>query len=300
MAASPPATSVPGLSNWSTCALNAPSGLMEPSACRPAVSPPRFSSWRATMLALPAEDMAWLLMTVAAAFKPSAPPAATVPSLSMSRPLCTDRLVASGLARASKRVGGGWAPPGQPGGDATKDAGTSLGVEWEALANLPTVVAASGNSSSTTQSAISGGTIIIRDEEGQRALTGKTAAEMIAALNRDTSDTLNTLKPIFDKEKIEAGFEIVSEASRQTGQFLTNRAKEADALKKAMDDETDPALKKDLKARYEEAAKWGPDGSYRIGLTAISAAAGGNVTGSAGQFLQSAAANYLQALKQAR
>lgn len=31
-------------------------------------------------------------------------------------------------------------------------------------------------------------------------------------------------------------------------------------------------------------------------MTAISAAAGGNVTGSAGQFLQSAAANYLQAL----
>ena len=88
-------------------------------------------------------------------------------------------------------------------------------------ANLPTVVAASGNSSSTTQSAISGGTIIIRDEEGQRALTGKTAAETIAALNRDTSDTLNALKPIFDKEKIEAGFEIASEASRQLGQFLT-------------------------------------------------------------------------------
>lgn len=129
------------------------------------------------------------------------------------------------------------------------------------------------------------------------ALTGKTAAETIASLNRDTSsDTLNALKPIFDKEKIEAGFEIVSEASRQTGQFLTNRAKEADALRKAMDDETDPALKKDLKARYDEAAKWGPDGAYRIGLTAISAAAGGNVTGSAGQFLQSAAANYLQAL----
>ena len=184
----------------------------------------------------------------------------------------------------------------QVAGGATKDAGTSLASSGGFSANLPTVVAASGNSSSTTQSAISGGTIIIRDEEGQRALTGKTAAEMIAALNRDTSDTLNTLKPIFDKEKIEAGFEIVSEASRQTGQFLTNRAKEADALKKAMDDETDPALKKDLKARYEEAAKWGPDGSYRIGLTAISAAAGGNVTGSAGQFLQSAAANYLQAL----
>ncbi|MGE8642641.1 MAG: DUF6862 domain-containing protein, partial [Achromobacter sp.] len=151
-------------------------------------------------------------------------------------------------------------------------------------------------SSSTTQSGISGGTIVIRDEAGQLALTGKTAAETIASLNRETSDTLNALKPIFDKEKIEAGFEIASEASKQVGQFLTNRAKEADALEKAMDAETDPALKRDLKARYDEAAKWGPDGAYRLGVTAISAAAGGNVTGSAGQFLQSAAANYLQAL----
>ncbi|MGV2862939.1 filamentous hemagglutinin, partial [Achromobacter sp. AGC39] len=153
-----------------------------------------------------------------------------------------------------------------------------------------------GNANSTTYSAISGGSVAIRDGAGQLALTGKTAAETIAALNRDTSDTLNALKPIFDKEKIEAGFEIASEAQRQVGQFLTNRAKEADALKKAIDAETDPALKDDLKARYDEAAKWGPNGAYRLGVTAISAGAGGNVTGSAGQFLQSAAANYLQAL----
>ena len=52
---------------------------------------------------------------------------------------------------------------------------------------------------------------------GQQALTGKTAAQTIASLNRDTSDTLNALRPIFDKEKIQAGFDIVAEASRQTG-----------------------------------------------------------------------------------
>lgn len=122
------------------------------------------------------------------------------------------------------------------GGGASKDAGTSLASSGGFSANLPTVVAASGNSSSTTQSAISGGTIIIRDEEGQRALTGKTVAETIAALNRDTSDTLNTLKPIFDKEKIEAGFEIASETNRQLGQFLTNRAREIQAAKQRSDD----------------------------------------------------------------
>ena len=88
------------------------------------------------------------------------------------------------------------------------------------------VAAASGDASSTTQSAISGGAIEIRDESGQQRLTGQTAEQAVASVNRDTSDTLNTLAPIFDKEKIEAGFEIVSEANRQLGQFLTNRAKE--------------------------------------------------------------------------
>lgn len=60
----------------------------------------------------------------------------------------------------------------------------------------PVVAAASGNSSSTTQSGISGGKIANRDGAGQLALTGKTAAETIASLNRDTTDTLNALKPI--------------------------------------------------------------------------------------------------------
>ncbi|CAB3663535.1 hypothetical protein LMG26842_04106 [Achromobacter dolens] len=53
-----------------------------------------------------------------------------------------------------------------------------------------------------------------------------TAVQTVAALNRDTSsDTLNALKPIFDKEKIEAGFEIASEAQKQVGQFLETRAR---------------------------------------------------------------------------
>ena len=162
--------------------------------------------------------------------------------------------------------------------------------------NTPVAMAASGSGSSTTSSAISGGTIVIRDEAGQQALTGKTAAETIASLNRDTSDTLNALKPIFDKEKIEAGFEIVSEASRQTGQFLANRAAEADALEKALKTETDPARKQQLDAQLKEAARWLPGGDYRLGLTALTLAAGGNVTGGTGEFLRAAAVNYLQGL----
>ncbi|WP_241075338.1 hemagglutinin repeat-containing protein, partial [Achromobacter insuavis] len=186
----------------------------------------------------------------------------------------------------------------QVAGGATKDAGTSLSSSGGFSANLPTVVAASGNSSSTTQSAISGGTIIIRDEEGQRALTGKTAAETIAALNRDTSDTLNALKPIFDKEKIEAGFEIASEASRQLGQFLTNRAKEIqDAKQRSEDPRLSYAERIQAAKEYADLeGKWGARGTYSQWGTIILGAASGNVMGGTGQFVQAAAVNYLQTL----
>lgn len=183
-------------------------------------------------------------------------------------------------------------------GGATKDAGSSLASSDGFSANLPTVVAASGNSSSTTQSAISGGTIIIRDEEGQRALTGKTAAETIAALNRDTSDTLNALKPIFDKEKIEAGFEIASEASRQLGQFLTNRAKEIqDAKQRSEDPRLSYAERIQAAKEYADLeGKWGARGTYSQWGTIILGAASGNVMGGTSQFVQAAAVNYLQTL----
>ena len=200
----------------------------------------------------------------------------------------------------SNGTGLGTTKDNQVAGGASKEAGTSLSSSGNVSMNTPVAMAASGSGSSTTSSAISGGTIVIRDEAGQQALTGKTAAETIASLNRDTSDTLNALKPIFDKEKIEAGFEIVSEASRQTGQFLANRAAEADALEKALKTETDPARKQQLDAQLKEAARWLPGGDYRLGLTALTLAAGGNVTGGTGEFLRAAAVNYLQGLGRRR
>ena len=166
----------------------------------------------------------------------------------------------------------------------------------------PTVAAASGSGSSTTSSAISGGTIVIRDEAGQQALTGKTAAETIASLNRDTSDTLNALKPIFDKEKIEAGFEIVSEASRQTGQFLANRAEEKKVAERALADAIktgntgDASNMKALMDRVQSAQDWSAEGKYGLVLLAVTGAASANVTGSTSAFVQSAAVNYLQGL----
>ncbi|VFR55571.1 hemagglutinin-like secreted protein [plant metagenome] len=159
---------------------------------------------------------------------------------------------------------------------------------------LPVALSASGSASSTTRSGISEGVIEIRDEAAQQALTGKSAAETIASLNRDTTDTLGALKPIFDKEKIEAGFEIGTAFAGEMGQFLTNRAREADALKAAMDRETDPERYRELQGQYEEKRQWLPGGTYRQLSNALLAAAGGNVGGATSEFAQRAVVSYLQ------
>ncbi|SSW65522.1 DNase CdiA [Achromobacter veterisilvae] len=202
--------------------------------------------------------------------------------------------------------GSDWGGSGGLGTDAKGNvAGGSKAVPGTSVAQtpgglgmgVPTVAAASGKGSSTTHSAISGGTVVIRDEVAQQNLTGMTAAETIASLNRDTaSDTLNALKPIFDKEKIEAGFDIASEFQQQAGQFLANRAKEARELEQALENEPPGPRRDQLKLALGKAKVWQPGGEMRRWLTAISAAITGNVTGAMGDMVQAAAVNYLQGL----
>ncbi|WP_175214079.1 hemagglutinin repeat-containing protein [Achromobacter aegrifaciens] len=166
----------------------------------------------------------------------------------------------------------------------------------------PVPMGAKGESSSTTLSGISGGKIVIRDETGQKAQTGQTAAEAIASLNRDTKDTLNSLDPIFDEKEVRAGFEIVGETGRQMGQFLANRAAEA----KALSDELTAELKKpgggdsariaQLTDDLGDAAKWEPGGQYRLIATAILGGVTGNVTGGVSEVAKASAVNYLQGL----
>ncbi|KAA5919639.1 filamentous hemagglutinin N-terminal domain-containing protein [Achromobacter xylosoxidans] len=194
-------------------------------------------------------------------------------------------------------TGLGTSKDGDVAGGAGKQHGSSIATDGSGFGmGTPVVVAARGSGGSTTQSAVSAGEIVIRDEAAQQDLTGMTAAQTVAALNRDASDTLNALKPIFDKEKIEAGFEIASEASRQVGQFLTNRAREAKELEDALETEAEGPRRVQLEQAYEDAKKWQPGGENRRWLTAIMGAATGNVTGTAGDAIQAAAVNYLQGL----
>ncbi|HAF2412847.1 TPA: filamentous hemagglutinin N-terminal domain-containing protein [Salmonella enterica] len=193
--------------------------------------------------------------------------------------------------------------------------GSTLPALSNFSASLPVAMAASGNSTSTTRSGISGASVTITDEPAQQALSGRSVDEMMAELNRDVftgQDGSNALRPIFNEREIRAGFEIVGALTRETGTLLNNMAKKADVrvseakAAEAMAD--DPgnglsdaqrqALRDQAAASYAEArdidANWGAGGTYRQIAAALTAAAGGNVTGTTSQFAQNMLVNYVQ------
>lgn len=191
--------------------------------------------------------------------------------------------------------------------------GTTLPSEAGVSSTLPVVIGARDSASSTTRSGISGAVIEIRDEAGQQALTGSTAEQTVASLNRDVSsdrDTSNALKPIFNEEEIRTGFQIVGALTNEVGTLLTNKANEVDEKRRAADKAEAAAMNPNLTSeqalallqsaqqlRKDAAAvadKWGAGGTYRQVTTALVAAAGGNVSASNGAFIQGLVVNYIQ------
>ncbi|APD13349.1 hemagglutinin repeat-containing protein [Pandoraea pulmonicola] len=162
--------------------------------------------------------------------------------------------------------------------------------------NMPVVMGASGSASGTTRSGISGGALTVRDSDAQRKLTGETADEAVANVNRDTSNTNGSVEQIFDKEKIQAGFEIVGQFINQVNTLVTNKAREADDLKARREKETDPEKQAQLDQQIAEAQKWAPGGEYRRIVTAISIGVGGNVAGGMGEVATNTMVSYLQSL----
>ena len=83
---------------------------------------------------------------------------------------------------------------------------------------------------------------------------------------------------------------------------MTNRAKEKQAAEKALSDAittgraNDASSMSALMDELQRTQDWSAGGKYGLVLLALSGAAGANVTGSTGAFVQSAAVNYLQGL----
>ncbi|WP_406851344.1 hemagglutinin repeat-containing protein [Herbaspirillum huttiense] len=186
--------------------------------------------------------------------------------------------------------------------------GYSTGKDGGLSALPPLVVGASETATSTTRSGISGGVIRITDEKQQQALTGKTAEQTVASVNREVSSSKegsNALKPIFDKEEIENRTAIAGAFTRELGSFLNNRAKEADEAKRKLDEaiaderakpeeQRNEAKLRSLTDQYFAADQWSPGSGNRLLITSIAAALSGKLSGSSAQVMQAATVNYLQ------
>ncbi len=177
--------------------------------------------------------------------------------------------------------------------------------------SIPIAMSASGTASSTTKSTLSGAQIVITDETRHKALTGQSSEDTLASLNRDPALNHSALAPIFNQTEIEAGFEIVQALGREVNTFIQHRAKDADRkIQQAKNKETlaneNALIPEERRQQLKEDAaelrvqakalndKWGPGGLNRRVLTALTAAASGNVTGTTAQFVQSGVVNLIQ------
>lgn len=180
-------------------------------------------------------------------------------------------------------------------------------------ATTPIVLFASGNSSSTTHSGISGAAVTITNTVKQQELTGQTAEQAVAAINTNVSserDGSNTLKPIFDAQEIGVDFEIVGKFVQNVSQYIESRAREIDQKKGLAEREkaasNDKTLSVDVRMQHLENYRaltrqikeigdnWGAGGTYRQIATALVAGISGNVAGSGAQFAQNMVVNYVQ------
>ncbi|MCQ3030383.1 hemagglutinin repeat-containing protein [Pseudomonas syringae] len=189
--------------------------------------------------------------------------------------------------------------------------GTPVPKNDKISANAPIALFTSGDANSVTRSGISGATVKINDDAKQQALTGQTAAEAVAAINTDVSsdrDGSNKLKPIFNPEEIQVGFDITAKFVQNVGVLIESKTREADRLRAEADKEKalannpnaeDAQAHRDEYLRLNQQARdiendWGAGGTYRQIATALVAGASGNVGGSTAQLAQNMVVNYVQ------
>ncbi len=170
---------------------------------------------------------------------------------------------------------------------------------------LLTGVNISGSASSTTQSAVSDGTITVRDQANQKQDVGE--------LSRDVEHANQTLSPIFDKEKEqnrlreaqllgEIGAQAIDIAATQGKILATNAGRaelEAKGIKAPGQDATQEeraaydTLLTSSSAYKTAQAEWGAGSAIQQGIQAATAALQGLAGGNLAQALSGAAAPYL-------
>jgi filamentous hemagglutinin len=152
----------------------------------------------------------------------------------------------------------------------------------------------SGSQASLTSAAISAGSVLISDAAQQEALTGKTATEMIAGLNRDVSsgkDSSGALTKGWDAHKMEQEVQAqvaITEAfsvaaSSEISKYAAGKLKEAKTLRESSDEQSDPTQRD---AMLRQAAQidrdWSEGGTARMIANTAAGALGGGLIGLAG------------------
>ncbi|MCS0707110.1 hemagglutinin repeat-containing protein [Massilia aurea] len=216
--------------------------------------------------------------------------------------------------------------------DAAPNTAGVAGNSWKMMQtggtgmNAPIAMGAGGSASSMTHSGISAGLVSITNGQQQQALTGMSAGQVLAELNRDVSnerDTSGKIENKFDQASIQAGFEVVGALSGQVSTFLADKARatdqarrdaekadgsadrliaEANALPEGLERsaklaEADALRGAAVTARVEANTideQWGAGGTYRQVVTALTAAASGNISGATGEFIQRGLVNWAQ------
>jgi len=186
----------------------------------------------------------------------------------------------------------------------TNGSGTPLsGVKIAGLGTVsatpPVAMSASGNQASTTQSAIAPGAVTITSGD---AASQATAAQLQANSSANSGALTQQWTPALQAQ-IAQGFAATTALVDQAGQFLSNMAAKHDAAQKTLATGTNPdgsPLTVDqisaLQQTVSGTATWGAGGTGRLVMTAITGAAGSNVTGSLSGLVQSAAVTTLQGL----
>ncbi|WP_233499028.1 hemagglutinin repeat-containing protein, partial [Pantoea graminicola] len=182
--------------------------------------------------------------------------------------------------------------------------GGSIGSQFEGnMANgLLAGLNGSGSADSTTKSAVSEGTIVIRDKEKQK--------QDVAELSRDVANANPGLEVIFDKEKEQnrlKAAQLIGEIGAQAGDIARTQGEIAgmkaqqdpNALTAAREElagkgKLNPTADEIAKQAYDTAMKpFGTGSSLQQGISAATAAIQGLAGGNVAQALSGAAAPYL-------
>ncbi len=165
----------------------------------------------------------------------------------------------------------------------------------------------SGDATSTTTSGISGGSLVITDEAGQLAKTGKTAADALAGLKRDviSGDDASGLTKQWDgqalRDQVAAQAQITATAGQQATKFVGDYAQGKVDKAAELYAEADATGDDSKRAEADQLMKdWGNGGTLRVLSHAVVGGLTGGTEGALGAAAGTVAAPYLaEALEKA-